>query len=245
MRLLILLLFVSNLAFAQKQRGFQVSVAYGVDRDISEFFNSLPQLEKNGLDYTSVRSRHPMIFSVDYYTNRGNFRYHVSSGLIRRTLQTYYRDTNTQTGYNSHTTYTLGVGASRFYTINEKYEYEFGLDLIAGYYTHGLTIIDGARSNSFDTPASINFVQIDFRSYGVNDGAIIPMFNIYNQIAIPIATDTNLLFGAGVSGQMNKAYSFGMITNSVVNGPAITSSQGFASKDFFMWFPYLKVGVQI
>lgn len=245
MRLFILLLFVSNFAIAQKQRGFQVSVAYGIDRNISDFFNSLPALEKNYLNSTSVRSRHPMIFSVDYYTTRGNFRYHINGGIIRRTLQTYYIHSNESSGNYNHNTFNLGVGVSRFFKVNQKYEYEFGLDLIAGYYTHGLTIIDGASFNSFDTPSLINYVRIDFQSYGANSGEIIPMFNLYNQIAIPIASDTNLLIGAGVSGQMNKAYSFGMITYSVANGPSITSSQGYSSRDFFMWFPYLKVGIQI
>jgi hypothetical protein len=224
---------------AQKSGNFQILFDYGVDRDISVVYQSLPSYGQDVI-LSQVTSKHPRVFSVLYQWGKSNWKYRVGAGMLTRSLQKYKQNE----GIIGHTNYSqyLGIaGIARTKRINYLMSLTYGIDLIVSYENSIITLEESVSMVNIEGyDPFIWKTTVYFRG---NNGEFVPMFCPYIQTGIQLNKDTKLVLGMGIYGQFYKSYRFDMNVAGII--PGNTSSIFLGSDVFHMWVPFLRAGIEL
>jgi hypothetical protein len=231
---LLLFVLVTNELGAQKSGSFQILFDYGVDRDISRLYHSIPNYDQY-LTLSQVTSKHPRALSALYQWGKTNWKFKVGAGILTRSLQKYKHNEGV-IGQTNYTQYLGIVGIARTKRINDLMSLTYGIDLIVSYEDFYSKLEESHRTQDM----SIRRTTIYF---GGNNGEFVPMFCPYIQTGIQLNNDTKLLLGLGVYGQFYKSYYFNM--NIAESIPGSLNSFFIRSDFFHMWVPFLRVGIEL
>ncbi len=224
---------------AQKSGSFQILFDYGVDRDISRLYHSIPNYDQY-LTLSQVTSKHPRALSVLYQWGKTNWKYRVGGGMLTRSLQKYKLNEGVsgQTNYSQY----LGIaGIARTKRINDMMSFTYGIDLIVSYENFYSRLEESHRT--IDIGGQDPAIRRTTLYFGGNNGEFVPMFCPYIQSGIQLNKDTKLLLGLGVYGQFYKSYFFNMnIADSI---PGNLNSFFIRSDVFHMWVPFLRAGIEL
>jgi hypothetical protein len=224
---------------AQKSGSFQLTMDYGIDRDIAYLYNRIPPTVQD-LILSQVTSKHPRAFTILYQWGKSNWKFRAGAGLLTRSLQKYNLEVG-NTGYTNYSQF-LGIfGVARSKKINDQVLFSYGLDLSVTYSQFRKTIATNLMSYDFGQPASA-LLRTTIK-FGDENDQYIPMFCPYVQTAIKLSSDTRLLLGLGFYGQFYPSYSFEVN----LSGGSIGSigSSFYRSPVFHMWVPFFRAGIEL
>jgi hypothetical protein len=224
---------------AQKSGSFQLTMDYGIDRDIAYLYNRIPSTVQH-LTLSQVTSKHPRAFTLLYQWGKSNWKFRAGAGLLTRSLQKYNLEIG-NTGYSNYSQFLGILGVARSKKINDQVLFSYGLDLSVTYSQFRKTIATNLMSYDFGQPASA--LLRTTITFGDENDQYIPMFCTYVQTAIRLSSDTRLLLGLGFYGQFYPSYSFEVI----LSGGSIGSigSSFYRSPVFHMWVPFFRAGIEL
>jgi hypothetical protein len=236
--LFILICFSSSLPLFAQQHSLKIHADFGVDRNISTFFNELAD-NQIPLPVEQVTSSMVNNLSFTLVRHLPMLDLHFTGGLITRRMHSLQRGGGSGGPiYNNQ--YFLGLGVG--YTLMDRspFALKFGTDILLSYQDRRADIFVGTitERGTFIEP----YVRAETITFGAPTQRVVPMFAPLLEGSYALKNGHRILLGVGMVGQFYRSYSFEF--QAIESRDNVLLEVSERSSRFSMFYPFLRMGMQ-